>query len=272
MGKPDLRLGGRAAAGNRTRLVIVRTTIAVLAVIAAAGSLFLGWILVAADQATDPLIAGRRGDVASWPENTIEGVRSAMAVGAEAIEIDVRASADGNFFLMHDASVDRTTSGSGAIAELADSAVQDLVIDGGLGFRPDHAGLRVPRLTEVLEATADFHGILLLDGKGGPSEHAALRELVLELGIANRVWIGCYSSAEVDAVAGATRTYGASHTGADTLLLGTPIPLVAWFRESTVVAVDQSHVGDESEFLDRARRWGVDVYITNDLAAALQSD
>jgi glycerophosphoryl diester phosphodiesterase len=233
------------------------------------GSLLL-WIYAFSDRGADPMIAGRRGDVANWPENTLEGFESATALGSPAIEIDVRLSADGTFYLLHDDTVDRTTTGSGPISSMSDEALDRLVIDGGLGYRPEHTDIRVPRLVDALNAATEYDGLLLLDAKGGPAEHARLRDLVRERGIEDRIWIGCYSSAEVDAVREVAPTYGASHTGADALLVGYPLPLATWFAESTVAAVDQCHVGDESGFLDQARRWGVDIFITNDLAAALE--
>ena len=56
---------------------------------------------------------GHRGIPARYPENTLAGVRKAIELGSEAIEIDVQASSDGIPVLMHDLTVDRTTKHSG---------------------------------------------------------------------------------------------------------------------------------------------------------------
>ncbi len=52
------------------------------------------------------------------PSSTLHAIRAALAAGADAIELDVHASADGELVVSHDATVDRTTNGSGAIASL----------------------------------------------------------------------------------------------------------------------------------------------------------
>src|SRR5262249_15256521 len=52
------------------------------------------------------------------PENTLAGIRAALALGVDAIEIDVHCTSDGIPILMHDATVDRTTNGAGAIREM----------------------------------------------------------------------------------------------------------------------------------------------------------
>lgn len=130
------------------------------------------------DRGDGMLVAGRRGDVAEWPENTLQGIAAARDLGADGIEFDVRRSADGTFYLMHDATVDRTTDGSGAIAGLHDRAIDALTIDAGLGDG-GQTGLHVPRLEAVLDALAAYNGLILLDGKGGPEEHPALARLLL---------------------------------------------------------------------------------------------
>ena len=57
------------------------------------------------------------------PENTIEAFRLALEAGTYRIECDVRSNADGELFMMHDASVDRTTDGSGELRALTSTQV-----------------------------------------------------------------------------------------------------------------------------------------------------
>jgi glycerophosphoryl diester phosphodiesterase len=80
------------------------------------------------------------------PENTLAGIRAAMKLGVDAIEIDVRASADGVPVLMHDATVDRTTNGSGAVSDFRLTELQSLDA-GGAAFAGRFAGERVPTLS-----------------------------------------------------------------------------------------------------------------------------
>jgi glycerophosphoryl diester phosphodiesterase len=66
-------------------------------------------------QAGRTAVVAHRGSSATAPENTIEAFDAAIAAGADAVEFDVRLSADGVAFVMHDADVSRTTNGHGII-------------------------------------------------------------------------------------------------------------------------------------------------------------
>ena len=90
-----------------------------------------------------PLVISHAACGGHAPENTLQGVRKAIEFGAEAIEIDVQASSDGVPVLMHDITVDRTTGGEGAVAELTLDQLRGL----------DAGGEPVPTLAEVLDIT-----------------------------------------------------------------------------------------------------------------------
>jgi glycerophosphoryl diester phosphodiesterase len=210
------------------------------------------------------LIAGRRGDVARWPENTLEGVVSAAGQGADAIEMDVRRSADGTFYLMHDGDVARTTNGTGPLESKHDQEIDGLVIGGGMGFTGQQ-GLHVPRLTQALSALDGYRGLLLLDVKGGPAEHDAVASLVA----GRNAWISCLNEADVAAIQDRTPTYGYPKVGADYIEANSPLDFSAFFQRVGVSPILPDWTGSEVAAMDRARRWGVKVYITNDLAAAL---
>ncbi|MEM3174237.1 MAG: glycerophosphodiester phosphodiesterase family protein, partial [Candidatus Bathyarchaeia archaeon] len=61
---------------------------------------------------------GHRGAKAYEPENTIRSFKRALELGVNAIELDVRRTKDGELVVIHDAEVDRTTSGKGLVSEL----------------------------------------------------------------------------------------------------------------------------------------------------------
>src|SRR5215216_5738031 len=63
-------------------------------------------------------VTGHRGAAAVEPENTRRGIRHALALGVDRVEIDVHLSKDDILVVMHDAAVDRTTDGTGKIAEM----------------------------------------------------------------------------------------------------------------------------------------------------------
>ncbi len=104
------------------------------------------------------MIIAHRGASVAAPENTLAAFRLAIQQGADGIELDVHATADGHLIVMHNATVDRTTDGEGAIAELTLAEIKRL--DAGRWFAPDFAGERVPLLEEVLEVA---RGHLLVD-------------------------------------------------------------------------------------------------------------
>src|SRR3954463_888507 len=91
-----------------------------------------------------------RGYSAVAPENTLPALTAAARAGATYVEFDVRTTADGVPVVIHDRTVDRTTSGTGLVADLTMDEVRAL--DAGSWFAPAYAGLRVPLLTEVLDA------------------------------------------------------------------------------------------------------------------------
>jgi glycerophosphoryl diester phosphodiesterase len=98
-----------------------------------------------------PLVIGHKGDSAHAPENTLAAVRLALAEGADGIEVDLRATRDGVPVLLHDAEVDRTTSGTGAVAFLSLEQVAGLDASFGMdAFR----GERVPTLGQLLDTVA----------------------------------------------------------------------------------------------------------------------
>ncbi|HEY3510821.1 MAG TPA: glycerophosphodiester phosphodiesterase family protein, partial [Kribbella sp.] len=79
------------------------------------------------------IITGHRGALGTEPENTLRSFRRAVADGCDEIELDLRVSADGELVIMHDATVDRTTSGSGEVSSLTLAELRAL--DAGDGER-----------------------------------------------------------------------------------------------------------------------------------------
>lgn len=88
-------------------------------------------------------VVGHRGIAAREPENTIRSFTQAVHYNVEAIELDLRLTRDGHVVVMHDAAVDRTTNGTGEVAELTFAEIRAL--DAGNGER-------VPTFDEVLAA------------------------------------------------------------------------------------------------------------------------
>ena len=95
-----------------------------------------------------PLWIAHRGAAALAPENTLEAYRAAWASGLRVLEQDVRMLADGTLVVMHDATVDRTTLGNGAVAEFDVATFRRLRVRPFAGFP---STMSPPLLEDVLE-------------------------------------------------------------------------------------------------------------------------
>jgi glycerophosphoryl diester phosphodiesterase len=95
-----------------------------------------------------PLSVAHRGHSIACPENTLEAYRKAIELGVEMIECDVNITRDGTLVMIHDSTLDRTTTGSGRISAATWEEIKQL--DAGAKFKPEFAGVRVPSTEETL--------------------------------------------------------------------------------------------------------------------------
>ncbi len=107
-------------------------------------------------------IIAHRGASAERPECTLAAIRRAIEVGATAVEVDVRTSRDGELFILHDATLDRTTNSEGPAGNLTLAELQQL--DAGSPFDAAYRGERIPSLTQAAQ-TCRGRIHLLLDLK-----------------------------------------------------------------------------------------------------------
>ncbi|HEX2034864.1 MAG TPA: glycerophosphodiester phosphodiesterase family protein [Chloroflexota bacterium] len=122
-----------------------------------------------------PLVVAHRGASGLAPENTLAAFRRALELRAPAVECDVHLSADGVPVVIHDAKVDRTTTGRGEVGALSLAALRGL--DAGAWFGPEFAGERIPTLEEVL-ATCRGRARVVIELK--PGGDAPLVEATLQ--------------------------------------------------------------------------------------------
>lgn len=97
-----------------------------------------------------PIIFAHRGASAHAPENTLPAFELAVIQNADAIELDVKLSADGQVVVVHDATVDRTTGSHGRVKDLSLAQLKSL--DAGSFFSEKYRGTKIPTLEEVFEA------------------------------------------------------------------------------------------------------------------------
>lgn len=119
-------------------------------------------------QATDGLIVcAHRGWLApSEAENSLTTMQRTVSTGPFMVEMDLHESRDGTIFMLHDSSVDRTTDGTGTLAELTDAAIAPLRLklpDGRVTAEP------IPRFEQIARwAEATPAALLMLDIKDTP--------------------------------------------------------------------------------------------------------
>lgn len=112
-----------------------------------------------------PLVVAHRGDSCNFPENTLEAVKGAIALGVDVIELDVHRSADDVAVIIHDRDLKRTTGQSGRIDSM--NAAEIDRFDAGSWRGAGHAGARVPRLAHVIAALGERDVRLCLEFKDG---------------------------------------------------------------------------------------------------------
>lgn len=102
-------------------------------------------------------VAAHRGFSEKYPENTMEAFRAAVALGVDQIETDVRITADGELVLHHDATVDRTTNGTGLVKSF--TLAQLKALDAGIKKGEEFAGCRIPTFLEFMDYVKDIPGL-----------------------------------------------------------------------------------------------------------------
>lgn len=138
------------------------------------------------------LISAHRGGPApGYPENALETLQHTSALAPVALEVDVARTADGVLVLLHDDTLERTTTGQGRLADLRFAQLAEVRLRDPDGRVTEY---RIPRLADVL-AWAKGRAILQLDIKrSAPLEEVAAA--VREAGAENSVLIITYSRAD----------------------------------------------------------------------------
>ncbi len=126
---------------------------------------------------TLPRLIGHRGAKESAPENTLASLREAARQGARWVEVDVMLTRDRRPVLIHDDTLNRTTSGFGPVPDLSLEELKRL--DAGSWFNPRFAGESVPTLEEALALIADLGMGLNLEIKPYPGQDVPTAEIAL---------------------------------------------------------------------------------------------
>ncbi|KAA9022295.1 glycerophosphodiester phosphodiesterase family protein [Niallia endozanthoxylica] len=141
-----------------------------------------------------PIVAAHRGVPSLAPENTMAGYQLAYDLGADLIETDVHRTKDGHLVIMHDYTVDRTTNGTGAVADLTLEQIRAL--DAGIKFGPEFAGEKVPTFKEYLQAFKGKDVVLLVENKATGIAEQVMKEIEEE-GMTDQVLIQSFHLGEI---------------------------------------------------------------------------
>jgi glycerophosphoryl diester phosphodiesterase len=221
------------------------------------------------------LVVGHRGASGECPENTLLSFDRALEQQADALEFDVRVTADGVPVVMHDATVDRTTNGSGAVRSHRLEWIQELDAGGGQC---------VPTLDEVLRRYSDTPCIIEIKE---PAASKPALDAIVHLDASDRVLIGSFVHAALRpfAAAGLHRSASRRETALSWAAsrIGLPVPgfgfeaftVPEWHRSLRIVdlalvrtarrARRPVHVWtvDDPAHAERLRALGVSGIITN---------
>lgn len=149
-----------------------------------------------------PLFFAHRGGSLLRPENTMPAFENGMSFGADALELDIQQSSDGELVVMHDPTLDRTTSGSGLVAKYTLDELRRF--DAGYTFTTDNGatfpyrgqGITIPTLREVFERFPNTR--INIDLKEStPEQEKRFWALIQEFEAEDRLCVGSFTYVEI---------------------------------------------------------------------------
>lgn len=134
------------------------------------------------------VIGHRGGPTRDYPENAIETLERTLKAGTRAMEVDIAATRDGQLVLMHDDTLERTTTGEGAVADLTLAEIQAFDLETG----SKKTTFKAPTLEAALEWAVRNNAVLELDKKRS-TDYAPILAAVEKAGAQNHVIVITYN-------------------------------------------------------------------------------
>jgi glycerophosphoryl diester phosphodiesterase len=131
-----------------------------------------------------PKVIGHRGAAAYAPENTLESIATAADLGVEWVELDVKLTKDMVPIIFHDELLDRTTNGSGAVADTLYEDIRQM--EAGSWFGDSFAGIKIPTLEEAVDVLLRHDLGLNLEIKPCPGREKETAEAALDM--LSQIW------------------------------------------------------------------------------------
>ncbi len=221
-----------------------------------------------------PLFFAHRGGSGLTPENTLPAFERGLALGADALELDIQTTKDGEIVVIHDQVVDRTTNATGPVADYSLEELRQL--DAGYRFTPDGGqtypyrgqGIIIPTMREVFERFPTTR--INLDLKeSSPERERGLWALIQEYRAEDRILV---ASGEIHQAiirfrrlsAGCVAT-SASEAEIRRFFYATKVRATRWLRPAyDALQVPETHGRIRvvsPVFLEAADRLGLDVHV-----------
>lgn len=142
-----------------------------------------------------PLSIAHRGHSIACPENTLEAYRTAIELGVDMIECDVNITKDGKLVMIHDVTLDRTTTGNGRVSAATWQEIDRL--DASEKFGREFAGARVPSTEETLLLFKEAGILSCFEVKGANTDESnrialELTELFIKHAMLDRAFMSSY--------------------------------------------------------------------------------
>ena len=210
-----------------------------------------------------PLIAAHRGGAGLWPEASRLAFRNALALGVDFLEFDLHLTADGEVVVIHDATLDRTTTARGTVRDLTLAEIGSARIRAPDGSVTDE---RVPTLAQLLDLAAPAAVGILPEIKADLERrrYEGIEEKVLALlrsrGMLPRATVQSFDPAtiaRVRALEPAVRTMLLVGRGRVEQQRAQPRDVVRWAGEAGATDLGMDHRLIDAEVVRAARRAGI---------------
>ena len=144
-----------------------------------------------------PEIIGHRGNPSTAQENTVAGSVEAFKLGATMVENDVYLMRDGNIIVMHDGTLDRTTTGTGNTVDQTAETIKNFVVDVNTKVPTEP----VPLLKDYFDQFAGTGEVLVIELKGSNTKIAApLAQLIKDYKMERQVVIIAFNKSMISAM------------------------------------------------------------------------
>ncbi len=203
-------------------------------------------------------IAAHRGDSARAPENTLPAFDSAFRSNLEFVEADVQLTLDGHAVIIHDETVERTTNGTGAVADLTLEQIRAL--DAGSWYDAAFAGTTVPTLEEFLDAlsASDKKALLELKGHWSTDDIERITIDVYARGVQDRVVFASFNLTTIAYLAEAAPAFPRVIIKRD--LPSDPVGLTTYYGAIAILTTPNS-LQNDPDVVDRMHEAGLGVLV-----------